>query len=317
MGGKTAAQFIADQPELYTGGAEIGNAGYQTVVDGVWEIYRDVSGTGTVTLLAEAPAYTWYEIQLTMAARGVDTTSVDIRVPSGTGTLLYAVSNVPPGVYQFFVRTGNVSSNINIGMPNINVGGFYSNISIKKIPGFHAIAPSDAARPLYQTAGGLHWLAPDGVDDWMQVLPVCDLGETWSHVGGWTANTSTRRAFATSNAFQGALYANGPNWAWRNAAATFEVITSNGITSPHVLTIEQLNTNALQAALNGVQSAAIVPWDDSAAIQGLALFTENNSLIVQPHDGRFYGGTWINRALTTTERANTETYIAGLTGVTL
>jgi hypothetical protein len=31
--------------------------------------------------------------------------------------------------------------------------------------GNHAIAPSDAARPLYKTSGGLHWLQFDGVDD--------------------------------------------------------------------------------------------------------------------------------------------------------
>ena len=31
--------------------------------------------------------------------------------------------------------------------------------------GNHATAPSDAARPLYRTAGGLHWLDFDGVDD--------------------------------------------------------------------------------------------------------------------------------------------------------
>ena len=29
----------------------------------------------------------------------------------------------------------------------------------------HAVAPSDAARPLYKTSGGLHWLQFDGVDD--------------------------------------------------------------------------------------------------------------------------------------------------------
>lgn len=31
--------------------------------------------------------------------------------------------------------------------------------------GNHATAPSDAARPLYKTSGGLHWLQFDGVDD--------------------------------------------------------------------------------------------------------------------------------------------------------
>lgn len=34
----------------------------------------------------------------------------------------------------------------------------------------HATAPSDAARPLYRTAGGLHWLEFDGIDDQLTVV---------------------------------------------------------------------------------------------------------------------------------------------------
>lgn len=47
--------------------------------------------------------------------------------------------------------------------------------------GFHLIAPSDPARPTYQTAGGLHWLESDGVDD---VMSVAMTGLTGDHTAG-------------------------------------------------------------------------------------------------------------------------------------
>jgi hypothetical protein len=151
LGGKTLAEWLASAPELYTGGVAGGTAGYTNFADGVWEIWRDGGGSGNVALITNAPAFTGYFITLTMAQRGADNRTVDCRIVSGTGGYAFNQNLGAAGVYTFYVRTGNSISNIGLFMPNTGYGGFYSNISVKELPGNHLRAgtwasPSDAAR---------------------------------------------------------------------------------------------------------------------------------------------------------------------------
>ena len=186
--------------------------------------------------------------------------------------------------------------------------------------GHHAIAPSDAARPLYKTAGGLHWLQPDGTDDWMQVSPTLDLGETWWHVGGWRSDTINRRAFATSDSLHSSMIdAGGSPWSWRDAnGSTLRALATGSSATAAVVTVQQTATAAMTGRYNGgAGGTEFAPFDDSGSVQGLALFSDRNTTWVNGISGRFYGGTFGTGTLSPSDRAKLEAYTAAKTGVTL
>jgi hypothetical protein len=181
--------------------------------------------------------------------------------------------------------------------------------------GHHAIAPSDAARPLYKTAGGLHWLQPDGTDDWMQVSPTLDLGETWWHAGGWKATSG--RAFTTTSSYQNAIRATGSRWLWYNDAGAGTFVSTSDPVSANVTTIEKASNASLSLRFNGVgEVSAINPFDETG-VAGLALFTQANSSYAGGLNGRFYGGTFGTGTLSPSDRTKLEVYTAAKTGVTL
>lgn len=166
-----------------------------------------------------------------------------------------------------------------------------------------------------------HFLQPDGVNDWMQVLPVCNLGETWAHVGGWRYDADNdRRLFATSDDYRGApLSAQTGRLCWINSsdATTRISVNQNLLSAVTIHTIEQQSTSSLSARTNGAGGASIVPWDDSGSPLGLALFSRRNTAWASGLPGRFFGGAWINRSLTTAERRAAEVWQAQRTGVAL
>lgn len=64
----------------------------------------------------------------------------------------------------FFTGTGAMVY-VQLGTVGDASSAVFNSASLKPIPGNHLTAPSGAARPTYQTGGGLHWLEFDGVDD--------------------------------------------------------------------------------------------------------------------------------------------------------
>ena len=315
MGGKTADAFIASQSELVT------NGGFDTDTDWTkgsgWVISGGVASKtpGIASDLIQAGIFSpgsYYSISLTISNYGAGNVTVFPGFPSSNTAVLFA-----NGDYSFILKgsgdgalylSANASADLDI-----------DSVSVKEIPGNHFIAPSDAARAIVRVSGGLTYLEPDGVDDWYPSDPLASLGETWSHVGGWRSDATGDYAFALSNnANQGGALKNETNdWAWRNSGDTaHDKITETNPSATHVLTIEDA-TNIAARFNAASEISAFAPLDDSADAQGLALFSGSNGAASSVFDGRFYGGVWIDRAITAVERTDNESFFAGKSGVTL
>jgi hypothetical protein len=94
-------------------------------------------------------------------------------VPGATGST--ATRLVTP----FFVAL-NTTSYLTIGTNFRGADVFGAdNISIREIPGYHATQPVSTRRPTYKAGEGLHWLAFDGVDDFMETEEGILVNDNW------------------------------------------------------------------------------------------------------------------------------------------
>ena len=316
MGGQTAASYISAQNELATNGGFDADTGWTKGTS--WTISGGAAragGTGSsLTQAITFPGASFAVVTYTV----VSIASGNISAQLQGGSTSTGATRTSAGTY-----TEVLSVNTNTTLAFVSGGttpdAVIDAVSIKYIPGFHAVAASDAARPVLTVTGTLIYVAPDGADDWMVVTPTLNLGETWWHIGGWRSPSAGRRAFALSAT--GATAAlNGsatPAWSWCNAANTaYTDATTSTPNANHVLTIEDGTNIAMR--YNAVQQVSpFAPFDDSAAVQGLALFTGNNSTWASGMNGRFYGGVFAPGALDPTDRAVIESYLATLTQVTL
>ena len=107
--------------------------------------------------------------KLVIAVISNNTNTGNIRVGTySTGNDLYNGSNtLINGAKTYTIIFTALGTATFLWMQSGNAAGtiVFDNISVKEIAGNHAVAPSDAARPLYKTDGTYHWLQFDGVDD--------------------------------------------------------------------------------------------------------------------------------------------------------
>jgi hypothetical protein len=84
----------------------------------------------------------------------------------GGGSDYVSVNNTATGDFEFIFQASSTTTYFSLEVSGSagNYGDF-DNISIKELAGNHASQATAAKRPLYKTAGGLHWLQFDGVDD--------------------------------------------------------------------------------------------------------------------------------------------------------
>lgn len=315
MGGQTAADFIAGQAELVTNGGFDADANWTKGTS--WTISGGAAragGTGSsLTQAITFPGASFAVVTYTVTS----ITSGNVKAQLQGGSASVGAIRTSAGTYTD-VLSVNTNTTIAIVSGSTTPDAVVDNVSIKYIPGFHAVAPSDAARPLLTVSGGLAYLTADGVDDWMNVTPTLNLGEQWWHVGGWRSDTGGRYAFALSNAGSGraTLYNSGSVWNWKNASDSNEALCTSNPNAIHVLTLED-DTN-IACRFNGVQqSTPFAPYDDSGSTQGLALFSLINSFYGSGMAGRFYGGAFAPGALTAGDRTILEQLMAEKSGVTL
>jgi hypothetical protein len=310
MGGAPAATFIAGQPEVVVNG----NFATDTVwTKGAgWTIAGGLSlaslATSNLSQVGILTIGSWYRITFTVSGYVTGTLTPTAGVTTGT-----AVS--ANGTYTQVLRALTSTDLIFTGTA---FTGSIGNVSAKVIPGFHAIAPSDAARPVLTVAGSQSYLTLDGVDDYMTPTPILNLGEVWWHVGGWRSDTDNRAAFATSSSFRGAVILATSLWRWYDPGDVQTPITTAGNPATiNVLTVQQTATNSLSGRYNGANGATMTPFDDSAATLGVALFTVIRGVWSAGIAGRFYGGAFAPGVLSAPNRAVMERYAAGRCGVTL
>lgn len=105
-----------------------------------------------------------YAVTFDVLSRQSTTATCRLRVGGGS----YSGAFVPnPGTYHFLLVSAGGATAFELrnsaGAPAFHI----DNISVKELPGNHATQSVSAARPTYQTDGTLHWIKPDGVDDFL------------------------------------------------------------------------------------------------------------------------------------------------------
>lgn len=205
MGGQTAAAFIAGQPELVTNGANgfNGTAGWSGVsgvtlseVDGAL-ILDGGDGSSdraeySISGLTVGRAYrVTITAQQTVAGSTTSSFGVFTWATVATQTLsaslttykIIAIAMATSGVSRIYTAQGSGD-----GSEQVKV----TNFSVQEIPGYPAIAPSDAARPLYK-ASPRSYIDYDEVDDVHNILLPDGDYDTWTVAtdGSVTFDTTT------------------------------------------------------------------------------------------------------------------------------
>jgi hypothetical protein len=161
MGGKTAAQFIADQPELVTNG---------NFSDGLTG-WSDHSNAGGITSVVDGALHVQYDTDIARIRQN------DIFEEGNWYILTFDCSGATCSLYQggsISIGTCSLGKNIFIFKAEefageLSIRNFASgttaiidNISIKEVPGQHLTQATASQRPLYQVDGTI---LTDGVDD--------------------------------------------------------------------------------------------------------------------------------------------------------
>ena len=199
MGGLTAAAFIAAQPELVTNGTfDTDTTGWSisgatlSESGGVLEISAQstspVNGTQSLTALVVGRAYL---VTGTYWQTGSGGTAARISL-FGTTTPNNSTST-PLTASMVVIATGTTATLSLASFGNSSTVSHFDNISVVEIPGYHATAPSDAARPILRDVSSTYALDFDNVDDVHNIVLPDDGYDTWTVAsdGSVTFGTTT------------------------------------------------------------------------------------------------------------------------------
>jgi hypothetical protein len=316
MGGQSADAFIASQPELAPNLATpdtILGTGVTWVDNGDGSFtFTDPVGGNTRPLVqfnnvfpTPLDASRRYLVSYTIVASSPHATRVSAfsggeTAFSGAGTV-NRIINGP---------TNNGHLQIGIESINTTAGATFTirDVSLREVPGNHATAPSDAARPvLRQTAGGLYYLEFDGTDDRLDMPAfttqefLCGVllraGRTFGRIAG---NTSTN-----GNDIQVGSSGVG----WNNLAEISTLTRSNGL--------QQVNgANYTNSEFSLVGDAHIARFTRGTGSSG-AVVNIGNGFENRPLSINLYNLVLIDRALTAQEVTDVNTFLAARSGVTL
>lgn len=309
IGAKSA--LMESEPELVT------NGGFDS--DTAWSKGTYGSPSGPATISGGVAT-----IPNTDPSNGSYIYQAQTTVP---GRIYRAVATIGGGAScRIFIGTAPISgqiANINFSSGQIGEVVFVATTTTTYFSFYGAQGGSptvdNASFKEIPAAKQTHYLQPDGVDDWMNVSPTLNLGETWSHVGGWRTDTDGRRIFATTNLYQGAVRRLATVYDFRDTADTgFAAITTAAtLTDKHVLTVEKATTSMTGRINSANQVTGAGVFDTSVQTRGLALFSQQNSSWANGTAGRFYGGYFGATALLTSQRHRLENVFARKAGVTL
>ncbi len=202
--------------------------------------------------------------------------------------------------------------------------------------GNHAVAPSDAARPLYKTDGGLHWLQFDGVDDRVSSASL-DLSGTSTAtllLGLLRPNDSGYKMYAefgppdTTGGFYFASRSSVSGYEVGLKGSSGQTVAVTDTSAPPITDIATIELDYLQPTnateivirVNGVVESTSQVGQPSAGdgpFGNLALNVGCRSDGSLPVTGNIYSMIFLGRTATTQEITDTETWVAEKTGVTL
>ena len=335
FGGKTAAGFIAGADEVssnagntftattgYVAYATSGTVPTLSVVSGNLRVANAGSTNHgkAVIPLTGLTVGRYYHVSIG-GASGTGTSYCRVTTSStglASGSVLEMDAN--NGDYDAFFAASATTMYLSLG--NDGAGSTYVEFtaaSVKEVPGFHMVQSTTAAKPLYKTSGGLHWLDADGVNDLMLATPGLDLGETWSHVGGWRVDAGGDALFALSDVsaksgpYSQSTAANGLEWQNAGDTARDEVLAGDPTTA-FIMSMAEAS-GSINSRYNGASDTTLAVYDDSAGTQGLALFTGITTSATAALLGRFYGGIFTAQALSDSDLVLCETLIDQNVGV--
>jgi len=341
MGSSTAAAFIAAQLDLVTNGTFDTDftgwttSGTPTVVSDRAELDRN----GTIDIVRQTfttvAGYGYIltgNVTGTLGKIGIGTTSLNDDLLDASGL---------NGDFQrFFVATGTTT---HIYLITASTGtSSWDNITVKEIPGNHAVAPSDAARPLYKTAGGLHWLEFDGVDDSMDTTN----NHPFTFTGGVSVFSGFRKIGVTDTyetLFGVGTVGNGVTNGTKSMGFQVTDNGSNRLATDIWQPSGIRGTTVLTSPVSGVATWNIANWsthrtsggvirldgaDESAVAYGPTDPTSLNTSVMKVgvfdavlagtyFSGRMYGLLARNTVSSSDEIAEMEAYLAAKSGVTL
>jgi hypothetical protein len=167
MGGLTAAEYLAalDTPELVTNGTFDADSdwikGTGWTISGGSAVMTSASGDFTQSFALDPDTY--YEIKFDFVLTGGSGVRLYFGGITGSSPQLVASSS---GSFRMVAKP-YVLAISGLGLRPLTGAdsGFVDNISVREIPGYHATAPSDAARPILRDVSSTYALDFDNVDD--------------------------------------------------------------------------------------------------------------------------------------------------------
>jgi len=273
------------------------------------------SGNASNTLLGLAGKY--YELSVDVVSLSGGTLNISI---GSSGKIVST-----PGIHTFRVLAA-VNNSLFILISTGTVTAVINSISAKEVAGNHASQATAAKRPLLQNDGVNNYLDFDGVDDGL-VTSAIDLSVT-------NKLTNFAGIRKSSDAARGVIVEMGANYA---VAGSFGIEHSDGgpnvrftspqgalaytVAAPVTAVVSQIMDNA--APTNSV----IGRWNGVQVVQGLTgpNYNFGNRQVgvgvrvegTLPLNGNIYSLIVLGRTATTQEVADTESWVAAKTGVTL
>jgi hypothetical protein len=179
--------------------------------------------------------------------------------------------------------------------------------------GNHATQPTGVRRPLYKTAGGLHWLEGDGVDDWLRsTFTIAQPIERVSAIRqiSWT---DTDQIFGGTTINGAALLQSGVSPSLSMFSGLSGPSSTAAIVGADAVITERFDDNNSRLAVN---NGSYATGDaDTRVPGGITIFAQNNNTAAA--NARCYGVTMRAGLLTDVQIASLRTYYAAKSGVTL
>ena len=204
-GSQTMEQFIDGQPELVTNGTFDTDASGWTGINATLS-----SSSGELVVTSTVAGTCWAQQDIAVTSGSSYLVSVDHKISGisqdlflGSSTGVADLHNGPTQgsdtteVVLVTATSSVLSITLRVFSSSIGQTGGLDNVTVKEIPGHHAIAPTDAARPLLydEFDTSLASLTDDGTRGEELVTN----GTFDTDVSGWTADTDTSISFASGS----------------------------------------------------------------------------------------------------------------------
>lgn len=180
----------------------------------------------------------------------------------------------------------------------------------------HATQATSAKRPTYQTAGGLHWLATDGVDDHMKAAYGVTLTNLVRAIG-YRASLLDFIADDDTETNRSSLFAiqdGNLRWGVSGSGAGNAVVGVGGwVAGAELVAVASAYSDgalALSGTGSPASGIASIPLSNSTGITIGGPSSVSSNLL----SGRIYGIVDLGRVITDDEKSNLSQYMAARTG---